>query len=372
MAAYRTIEMTLISAKDLNDVNVFSKMDVYAVVSIAGDPRSSQRTPTDKNGGKSPSWNATLRFYVPVDPAAAGRLVLHVLLRAERTLGDRDVGEVQIPLKELLVDGGGKPSSGPQFVSYQVRKTGSGKPKGVLNLSYKFLDAPAAAADHAPPPPVAYPAAAPPPAGYPAPGTDSKPAFAYPAAAPPPPAGYPAPGTDSKPAFAYPAAAPPPPAGYPAPGTDSKPANPVTVNPAPGSSGPAYPPPGKDFKTGEPATAYPPPGPSEPYPHAYPPPPQYGYAAPPAGYGYPPPPQQYGYAPPPSGYGYPPPQAGYGYGAAQPPKKNKFGAGMGAGLGAGLLGGAIGGLLIGDMVSDAGSYDAGYDAGFDDAGGFDF
>ncbi|KAJ8506852.1 hypothetical protein OPV22_007738 [Ensete ventricosum] len=345
------MEVTLISAKDLKDVNVFSKMDVYAVVSIAGEPRSSQRTPTDHNGGKSPSWNATLRFYVPVDPAAAGRLVLHVLLRAERTLGDRDVGEVNIPLKELLGDDGGKPSpssSGPQFISYQVRKTGSGKPKGVLNLSYKFLDSPAPA----PPPPVAYPAAA-----------------------PPPPAGYPAPGTDFKPAVAYPAAAPPPPAGYPAPGTDSKPANPVTVNPAPGSSGPAYPPPGKASKTGEPATAYPPPGPSEPYPHAYPPPPQYGYPAPPSGYGYPPPPQQYGYAPPPSGggYGYPPPQAGYGYGAAaQPPKKNKFGGGMGAGLGVGLLGGAIGGLLIGDMVSDAGSYDAGYDAGFDDAGGFDF
>ncbi|XP_064988126.1 protein SRC2-like [Musa acuminata AAA Group] len=333
MAAYRTMEVTMISANDLNDVNIFSKMDVYAVVSIAGEPRSSQRTPTDKNCGKNPSWNVTLRFSVPADPDAAARLVLHVLLRSERALGDRDVGEVHVPLKELQPPSS---SSAPQFVSYQVRKPSSGKPKGVLNLSFRFLDSPAA--DHA----AAAPTVAYPPAGFPAPGAESKPADSVTA--------------------------------YPPPGNDSKVGEPVTAYPYPGTSNSTLPPPAKDSKTGEPATAYPPPGPSGPYPPPggyppYPPPQQYGYAPPPAGYGYPPP--QYGYAPPPGGYGYPPPPAGYGYSAvppAKPPKKNKFGAG----LGAGLLGGALGGLLIGDMVSDAAAYDSGYDAGFDDGGGFDF
>ncbi|KAJ8510875.1 hypothetical protein OPV22_001309 [Ensete ventricosum] len=330
MAAYRTMEVTLISATNLNDVNIFSKMDVYAVVSIAGEPRSSQRTPTDKDCGKNPSWNVTLRFSLPADPDAAGRLVLHVLLRSKRALGDRDVGEVDVPLKELQPPSS---SSAPQFVSYQVRKPSSGKPKGVLNLSFRFLDSPAA--DHA----AAAPTVAYPTAGFPAPGAESKP-------------------TD-------------PVTAYPPPGNDSKVGQPVTAYPYPGTSDSTHPPP-KDSKTGEPVTAYPPPGPSGPYPPpgGYPPhpPQQYGYAPPPAGYGYPPP--QYGYAPPPAGYGYPPPPAGYGYGAAppaNPPKKNKFGAG----LGAGLLGGALGGLLIGDMVSDAAAYDSGYDAGFDDAGGFD-
>ncbi|RZS00691.1 hypothetical protein BHM03_00030451 [Ensete ventricosum] len=184
MAAYRTIEVTLVSATDLKDVNFFSKMHVYAMVSIVGEPWSHRRTPTDKNGGKNPSWNATFRFLVPVDPAAARFLLLHFILRAERTLGDRDVGEVCIPLMEVLVEGGGNPSSGPQFVSYLIGNTRSGKPQGVLNVSYKFPDSPAAAADHAP--------SAPTPAGYPAPGT------------------------------------------YP------KPANPVTVKPAPRSRGPEY------------------------------------------------------------------------------------------------------------------------------------
>ncbi|PKA59325.1 hypothetical protein AXF42_Ash001419 [Apostasia shenzhenica] len=242
--AYRTLELTLISAKDLKDVNVFSKMDVYAVASVAGDLRTQQRTRTDRDGGKNPSWNAALRFPVPADPAAAGHVVIHILLRSERTLGDRDVGEVHVPLKELL-DGS---AGGSKHVSYQVRNSSSGKAKGVLNLSYKFEDLPASAA--APPPAAAKPA--PVPTFYPPPAPEKaskggdEPVMAYPAGGP------------SGSAYPYPpASAPyPPPGGYP-----------------------AYPPQGGYA--------------------AYPPPPQAGYAygpSQPAGYGYGGPPQGYGYA----------------------------------------------------------------------------
>ncbi|XP_020589964.1 LOW QUALITY PROTEIN: protein SRC2-like [Phalaenopsis equestris] len=239
--AYRTLELTLISAKDLREVNVFSKMTVYALATIAGDRRTQQRTPADHNGGKNPSWNTTLRFPVPADPAASNNLVVHVLLRCERTLGDRDVGEVHIPVKELL-DG---IKEGSKFVSYQVRKPGSGKAKGVLNLSYKFVDLPVTSA--------------PAPAAKPAEGFS-----AYPPSAPP---------REGDPVMAYPAA---------------------------GASGSAYPP------SYPPAGGYPPHQPHGNY-APYPPPPQgnYGYGAPPqAGYGYGAP-QGYGYgAPPQQGYGY--------------------------------------------------------------------
>ncbi|KAK1291595.1 hypothetical protein QJS10_CPB17g01368 [Acorus calamus] len=227
--AHRTLEITLISAKDLKNVNLFSSMEVYAVVSVSGDPRSKQKTPTDRSGGRNPSWNHTLRFTVDDSPSAVDRLVLHFLLRAERALGDRDIGEVQVPLKELLSDSSSSASGGSaKFVSYQVRKP-SGKPKGVLNFSYKFGERfsaavapppppatvapptqkhkhdepvtayPAGSSSGYPPPPGAYPAYPPPPqhagyAGYPPP---PQAAYGYP---PPPPAGYPG----------Y----PPPPAGY--------------------------------------------------------------------------------------------------------------------------------------------------------------
>ena len=131
--AQRALELTLISAKDLKDVNLLSKMEVYALVSLSGDPRSRQRVAPDRVGGRNPNWNSTLRFTVPANAAGS----LHVLLRAERALGDRDVGEVHIPLSELL---SGAPD-GPvpvKFVAYQVRKIGSGKPQGVVNFSYKL------------------------------------------------------------------------------------------------------------------------------------------------------------------------------------------------------------------------------------------
>ncbi|BAB93249.1 putative shock protein [Oryza sativa Japonica Group] len=357
--AQRTLELTLISAKDLKDVNLLSKMEVYAVVSLSGDRRSRQRIATDRAGGRNPAWNAApLRFTVP----ASGAGSLHVLLRAERALGDRDVGEVHIPLSELL---SGAPDGAvpAKFVSYQVRKISSGKPQGVLNFSYKIGEvtqsgsypgaSPPVAYGQAPPAP-AYPPSAAAAAAYP-PQSTYPPPTAYPtaakadgsaAAAYPPQSAYPPPGKGNEPSTAY-----PPPAGYP---------------PATGSSKPA--------KAGEPVTAYPAAaGPSTAAPYGTAPPPQYGYgypAQPPppqAGYGYPPPPPQAGYG---GGYGYPP-QAGYGgyqQQAVKPAKKNNFGMG----LGAGLLGGALGGLLIGDAISDASAYDAGYDAGFDDGGGFDF
>ncbi|KAF0923453.1 hypothetical protein E2562_006350 [Oryza meyeriana var. granulata] len=352
--AQRTLELTLISAKDLKDVNLLSKMEVYAVVALSGDPRSRQRIATDRAGGRNPTWNATLRFTVP----ASGAGSLHVLLRAERALGDRDVGEVHIPLSELL-SGASDGAVPAKFVAYQVRKISSGKPQGVLNFSYKLGEVtqsgayPGAAGPAAyaqPPPAAAYPPSA---AAYPPAAKADGAATAYPPQSTyPPPTAYPPAAKADGAAAAY-----PPPSAYPPPGKANEPST-------------AYPPSsgGKPGKAGEPVTAYPAAaGPSTATPYAAPPQ-QYGYgypAQPPAGYGYPPPPPQAGYS-----YGYPP-QAGYGgyqQQAVKPPKKNNFGMG----LGAGLLGGALGGLLIGDAISDASAYDSGYDAGFDDGGGFDF
>ncbi|OAY72577.1 Protein SRC2 [Ananas comosus] len=246
--AFRTLEVTLISAKDLKKVNIFTKMEVYAIASISGgDPRARHRTAVDRNGGRSPTWNATLCFAIPA-AALDPRLALHVLLRSERILGDRDVGEVFVPLMELLDSSSTASADATEtkFVSYQVRRPTSGKPKGVLNLSYKVSDVttppaeaatatlvgqsdstkgaesskpvtaypvPAAAAYSAP---RAYPTAAVPyaaPPGYAAYGYAVPPGYGY--GAPPPAAGY---------GYGY-GAAPPPTAGYAA-----RPAQPRTGN----------------------------------------------------------------------------------------------------------------------------------------------
>ncbi|KAE8821562.1 protein SRC2-like [Hordeum vulgare] len=93
---------------------VDTSSELYAVVSFSGDPRSRQRVATDRSGGRNPTWNATVRFNVPANAAGS----FHVLLRAERALDNRDVGEVHIPLSELL--SGAPDGAVPvKFVAYQ-------------------------------------------------------------------------------------------------------------------------------------------------------------------------------------------------------------------------------------------------------------
>ncbi|KAK8448377.1 hypothetical protein SEVIR_7G041652v4 [Setaria viridis] len=184
--AYRELELTLVSARELKNVNLITRMDVYAVVTISGDPLTRQCTAPDPSGGRNPRWDATLRFAVPPTAAAAAGSCLHVLLRAERVLGDRDIGEVVVPLADLLA---GAPAAGPQqpqVASYQVRKVHRWEPRGVLNVAYRLgpVVAPVEAAERKPPPAVmgmAYPDA---PVGVPSSQPLQPPADAY---QPPPP-----------------------------------------------------------------------------------------------------------------------------------------------------------------------------------------
>ncbi|KAH0730530.1 hypothetical protein KY289_001718 [Solanum tuberosum] len=313
---YRTLDINVVSGKDLNKVNLITKMDVYVVVSISGadDDRSNQKTKThvDHDGDNNPTWNFPIKFTIDDNAAVQNRLHLVFKLRCQRALGDKDIGQVDVPMKELL-ESSNSSNGSKQFVSYQIRKP-SGKPKGQLTFSYQFSDKITGNTV-----------------------VDSKienPATAYPALNPTPMVGstsvYPPP--QQGPSGLY-----PPPPTY-----------------ACGGSGPAPPPP----------VGYPPPASAgyPPQPVGYPPVAAGGYGY---GYGYPP---ATAYPPPPQ-YGYPPQQGGHGYGYPQVQRPAKKNNNLALGLGAGLLGGALGGMIIGDAISDVGG---GYDGGFGDVGGFDF
>ncbi|XP_052190205.1 protein SRC2-like [Diospyros lotus] len=296
---YRTLEINVMSAKDLKQGNLFTKMSVYVVVSISGNPATRQKTAVDRGGNTNPTWNFPMKFTVDESALRQNHLTLVFNLRCDRSLGDKDVGEVHVPVKELAdsIDTGKL-----QFLTYQVRKP-SGKPKGELSFSYKWGEkfAGSAAAKYDAPL-TAYPGTAVGDSSVAAKGDE--PVTAYPAtAAAGPSSGYP----------------PPPPPPY--------------------NAG-AYPPPPPPYNAG----AYPPP----------PPPTGYGYPQPPPYGGYPPP--GYGYAPQ-SGYGYSQPAQ---QPAAK--KKNKFGMGLGAGLLGGAIGGLLVGDMVSDTVSDdfGGGFDGGF------------
>ncbi|KAJ0979846.1 hypothetical protein J5N97_015320 [Dioscorea zingiberensis] len=215
-----SLEVTLISARDLKDVNLFSRLDVYAIVWLSSDPRNRHRTAPDCEGRRNPNWNSTFRFTIPPLPAAASA-TLHVLLRARRSLGDREVGEVHIPLRELLSSPAGDSSNS---LSYQVRRPSSRRPKGVLHLSYNLSD------------PIPSPNPNPNPKS-----TDANTTY------PPPPASRP-----EEPVTAYPAPAfqPPPYGGY-----QPYPAPAYGYPPQPGASGYGYQAAGYGYGAPQPAAA---------------------------------------------------------------------------------------------------------------------
>ncbi|KAG5559912.1 hypothetical protein RHGRI_003267 [Rhododendron griersonianum] len=155
-------------AEGLKKVTVISKMFPYAVISISGgDPRASQPqwTAVDRSGNTSPTWNFPVKFAVEESATRSNCLAVRFRIRCKRTLGDKDIGEVHVPLSELF-----GPTKGAELlhsVTRQVRRP-AGKPnKGELNFSYKWgekmASAPAMEVYISQEPVTAYPA---PPTGY--------------------------------------------------------------------------------------------------------------------------------------------------------------------------------------------------------------
>ncbi|KAJ4915050.1 soybean protein regulated by cold-2 [Raphanus sativus] len=310
----RPLDLTIISAEDLKDVQLIGKQDLYAVVSINRDARTKQKTKVDKDCGTKPKWRHQMKLTVDDAAARDGRLALVVEIVADRPIaGDKPVGEVSVPVKELLDqnDGGGGEE---KTVTYAV-KLPNGKAKGYLKFSFKFGEKYTFGGPSSGPGPLTleHKSMDPPVTAYP-PGQGAPVAY--------PPGPYPPPGHDDKHGGGGVYGYPPPggPAGYP-------PAGPGGY-PPPGAYG-GYPPPQQGGYPG-----YPPQGP---------------------GYGYPPQGPGYGYAPQ-GPYGYPQ-QQGYGGKPQKPKKHGGGGMGLGLGLGAGLLGGLLVGEAIDDIADMGGDFD---------------
>ncbi|CDY66029.1 BnaA06g37790D [Brassica napus] len=130
----RPLDLTIISAEDLKDIQLIGKQDLYAVVSINRDARTKQKTKVDKDCGTKPKWRHQIKLTVDDAAANENRLTLVIEIVADRPIaGDKPVGEVSVPVKELLDQN----EEEEKTVTYAVRLP-NGKTKGSLKFSFKF------------------------------------------------------------------------------------------------------------------------------------------------------------------------------------------------------------------------------------------
>lgn len=138
------LELKLLSCRDLKAFNFFQKLSVYTVVCLTSEVKNlkpqryvqqRQKTPVDREGGGNPEWNHTVKFDLNDVPYRHhdDHLYLKFQLCCKGVIfRNRNIGEVYVPLKDLIKESNGN----VRFVSYQVRSL-NGKPNGVLSFSYK-------------------------------------------------------------------------------------------------------------------------------------------------------------------------------------------------------------------------------------------
>ncbi|XP_027351146.1 protein SRC2-like [Abrus precatorius] len=142
-----SIELKLISCKDLRAFNFFQKLTVYALVFIASDDptrdlteeqKQQQKTQTDRESdddGSNPEWNHEARFDLECfSQRGFADLFFRFEFRHDGViLGDKLLGECRVSIADLLRD----VPDVARFVSYEVRAA-DGKPNGIFNFSYKL------------------------------------------------------------------------------------------------------------------------------------------------------------------------------------------------------------------------------------------
>ncbi|KAI5672259.1 hypothetical protein M9H77_12623 [Catharanthus roseus] len=131
----RNFDITLISANELEDVRNLFKMKVYGRVSLGIGTETEKRTPVDKHGETNPAWNFTMKYIIQESMVQHYNSILVIKLYCKRKLGDRYVGEVHTPMKELFDYA--VPLGGSAVVTYPVQK-GSVNSQGTLKFSYRF------------------------------------------------------------------------------------------------------------------------------------------------------------------------------------------------------------------------------------------
>ncbi|KAJ0561080.1 putative C2 domain-containing protein [Helianthus annuus] len=105
------------------------------VVCIGGNHEMEKRTLVDWHGQTNPAWNYTMKYSISEQWLQHHGTMLVIKLYCKRKLGDRYIGEVHQPLKQLYDYA--YPLGGSAVVRFPVQ-IGSAESQGQLCFSYRF------------------------------------------------------------------------------------------------------------------------------------------------------------------------------------------------------------------------------------------
>lgn len=138
---YIPLEIIVKSAEVSKNVNLFSRMHLYATVSLLGDddPSTSKqkKTKVDEHSGSHPFWWFPMKFQVDESKLQKDNLMLLFQLKCSRNFrGDKTVGVLTLSVKELYDSS--KTQKFPTNVAHTINSRNSGRLHGVLYFSYMF------------------------------------------------------------------------------------------------------------------------------------------------------------------------------------------------------------------------------------------
>ncbi|GJN32910.1 hypothetical protein PR202_gb21453 [Eleusine coracana subsp. coracana] len=130
------VDVHVQSARDIQNICIYHKQDVYARVSLPGDGAPVASTQVVNGGGRNPVFDQSLRLGVRAgDVDASLRCEVWMLSRVKNYLQDQLLGFALVPLAEVVAADGGTLAREFQLTTSDLFQT----PSGFLQLELSYI-----------------------------------------------------------------------------------------------------------------------------------------------------------------------------------------------------------------------------------------
>ncbi|GAA0144937.1 hypothetical protein LIER_05252 [Lithospermum erythrorhizon] len=99
------LEVFVHQAREIHNICIYHKQDVYAKVCLTSDPENAISTKTINGGGQNPVFNDRVQLNVPTIESSL-KCEIYMLSRVKNYLEDQLLGFALVPLSEVLVNDG--------------------------------------------------------------------------------------------------------------------------------------------------------------------------------------------------------------------------------------------------------------------------